>query len=193
MQIKFYHSASSHNPPGAADEIPTQRESGGNDVPDRSLLRFMTKKLLLDAVILLALAILGVAGYKLAPLLDAKTDVALPLSTCNLNRQACTATLPDGSQLEFSIEPRPIPPLRPLQLRATIRGGKARGIEVDFAGTDMKMGFNRPALTGGDGVFTGQGTLPVCITGTMEWDATVLVDNGSTRIAVPFRFAVASE
>jgi hypothetical protein len=37
----------------------------------------MTKNLLLDAAILLGLAILGVIGYKLAPLLSPKADIAL--------------------------------------------------------------------------------------------------------------------
>ncbi|MBN9424596.1 MAG: hypothetical protein BGO63_10560 [Candidatus Accumulibacter sp. 66-26] len=153
----------------------------------------MTKKLLLDIALLLALAVLGVAGYKLAPLLNPKTDIALPLSPCDLNRQACVATLPDGGQIEFSIEPRPIPSLKPLKLQATVRGSEVRKLEVDFAGTDMKMGYNRPALEGADGRFSGQANLPVCITGTMEWDATVLLDTGKALVAVPFRFAVTSE
>lgn len=153
----------------------------------------MTKKLLLDIALLLALAVLGVAGYKLAPLLNPKTDIALPLSPCDLNRQACVATLPDGGQIEFSIEPRPIPSLKPLKLQAAVRGSEVRKLEVDFAGTDMKMGYNRPALEGADGRFSGQANLPVCITGTMEWDATVLLDTGKALVAVPFRFAVTSE
>jgi hypothetical protein len=60
---------------------------------------------------------------------------------------------------------------------------------VDFAGVSMNMGFNRPALVpAGPGQFTGQATLPVCVTGRMTWQATVLVEAGRTRIAVPFRF-----
>jgi hypothetical protein len=46
----------------------------------------MTKNLLLDIAILLGLAVLGVIGYKLAPLLSPKTDIALPLSSCDLNQ-----------------------------------------------------------------------------------------------------------
>jgi hypothetical protein len=53
----------------------------------------------------------------------------------------------------------------------------------------MNMGFNRPALApAGPGRFAGQATLPVCVTGRMTWQATVLVEAGRTRIAVPFRF-----
>ncbi|MCB1967037.1 MAG: hypothetical protein H6941_12345 [Candidatus Accumulibacter sp.] len=146
---------------------------------------------MLDAAILLTLAILGVIGYRLAPLLSPKADIALPLSSCKLEQQSCTATLPDGGELEFSIEPRPIPALKPLQLQASFRGSEVRKVEVDFAGTEMKMGYNRPQLTGQPGSpprFSGQASLPVCITGSMEWDATVLVDTGTALVAVPFRF-----
>lgn len=153
----------------------------------------MTKKLLLDTVILLALAVLGVIGYKLAPLLDPKTDVTLPTSSCDLGKQACVATLPDGGQLEFSIEPRPIPSLKPLQLQATIRGSKVRRVEVDLAGTDMKMGFNRPVLEERNGRYSGLASLPVCVTGKMAWQATVLVETGKQLVAIPFRFEAASE
>lgn len=153
----------------------------------------MTKKLLLDVAILLALAALGVAGYKLAPLLNPKTDITLPLSNCNLAVQTCLTALPDGSQLEFSIEPRPIPSLKPLKLQATLKGGEARKIEVDFAGTDMKMGYNRPLLESSNGRFNGQAHLPVCVTGKMAWDSTVLIETGQARIAIPFRFETFGE
>lgn len=151
----------------------------------------MTKNLLLDAAILLCLAILGIIGYQMAPLLSPKADLALPLSTCRLDRQVCTATLPDGGQLEFSIEPRPIPALKPLQLQVTVTGSEVLGVEVDLAGTEMKMGYNRPQLArqaGNGSRFLALASLPVCITGRMEWDATVLVNTGNALIAVPFRF-----
>lgn len=154
----------------------------------------MTRPLLLDAVILLILAILGVVGYKLAPLLDPKTDLTLPLTACDLGRQACQVDLPDGGKIEFAIEPRPIPALKPLRLEARIDGRQARKIEVDFAGVDMKMGYNRPALApAGNGRFSGEATLPVCITGTMEWDATLLIETEKAVIAVPFRFGASGQ
>lgn len=153
----------------------------------------MTRKLLLDAAILLTLAVLGVVGYKLAPLFNPKTDIALPMSACDLASQSCVATLPDGGQLEFSIEPRPIPSLKPLKLQATLKGSEARKIEVDFAGTDMKMGYNRPVLELSNGRFSGQANLPVCITGKMSWDATVLVETTKALVAIPFRFEAVGE
>lgn len=153
----------------------------------------MTKNLLLDSVILLALITFAVVGYQVAPLLKPKTDILLPLTGCDLNWTPCRATLPDGSQLEFSIEPRPLAALKPLQLLLTVHGGQIRGAEVDFAGTEMKMGYNRSQLVpqpDSTSRFAGQASLPVCITGVMEWEATVLVDTGPTVVAAPFRFRI---
>lgn len=150
----------------------------------------MPKKIIYDLAILGAVIALGGLGYALAPLLSPKTDVALPLSECNLNAGPCRAELPGGGRLEFSIAPHPVPALKPLTLEARVDGIKADKVEVDFAGVDMKMGYNRPLLAaaGAPGRFSGQGNLPVCVTGTMIWQATVLVESGGKNIAVPFRF-----
>jgi hypothetical protein len=149
------------------------------------------RKLIVDAAILLALVGLGLAGYRMAPLLTPHTDVRLPMSACDLGKSACVIELPQGGQVELAIGPRPIPALKPLQLAAVARAADVRKIEIDFAGVDMKMGYNRPQLESvGDGRFVGQASLPVCITGKMPWEATVLIDVGNTTVAAPFRFEV---
>lgn len=139
---------------------------------------------------ILALILIGVIGYKLSPLLLPRADVFLaPDPACDLNRAPCTAVLPEGGRLSFALTPRPIPVAQPLDMAVDIEGPGADRVAVDFAGVDMNMGFNRQTLQAtGAGKFTGQTTLPVCVTGRMLWQATVLVDIGRTRIAVPFRF-----
>ena len=149
------------------------------------------RKLLIDAGIVVALIFLGVAGYLLAPMLTPRTDVALPLSSCDLAKGPCSIALPGGGQVEVAISPTPIPALKPLKLLAVVSGAEVQKIEIDFAGVDMKMGYNRPQLENlGEGRFAGQGNLPVCITGRMPWEATVLIEAGRTSIAAPFRFNV---
>jgi len=197
--------------PWLKNRHPRRRRTCGNPPHDRDLFladnpagaatmgidgqpgytRSMTKNLLIDAAIVVAIVLLGVAGHALAPLLKARTDIVLPLSGCDLNRQACAATLPDGGELEFSVEPRPIPILKPLTLRASFRNGAARRVEVDFNGSQMEMGDNRQPLHAQDdsATFVGQANLPICTTGRMEWQATVTVDTGTSVVAVPFRFA----
>lgn len=151
----------------------------------------MNKKLLIDAIGIILIALVVVVGYKLSPLLLPKADVtAQPEAGCDLQKSPCRAALPGGGTVQFSISPRPIPMVAPLQLEVAVAGRDARKVEVDFAGVDMNMGLNRPELKAvGAGRFTGEGTLPVCVTGAMDWQATLIVETDRERIAVPFRFA----
>ena len=41
-----------------------------------------------------------------------------------------------------------------------------------------------------DGLYAGQGMLPVCVSGDMRWSATVLVATANGRVAAPFHFNV---
>lgn len=152
---------------------------------------YVNKKILVDIIGLLLIGLVVVVGYKLSPMLLPKADVAVqPDPACNLHRQACTVALPGGGSVEFSAGTQPIPLARPFMLQLRANGIAPSRVEVDFAGLDMSMGFNRPQLAAvGDGRFAGEATLPVCVTGRMDWQATVLVETGSRRIAIPFRFA----
>lgn len=148
-----------------------------------------SRKLLVDFGVASLVAVLGAFAYFAAPLLAPRTDVTLPVSACDLGKGPCTVDLPSGGSAEISISPQPIPALKPLQIAVTLRGTDAAKVEVDFAGVDMQMGYNRPRLTGtGDGRFSGQTSLPVCVTGSMPWQATLMIDTGRGSIAAPFRF-----
>ena len=62
---------------------------------------------------------------------------------------------------------------------------------MDFAGETMNMGYNRTALAAtGSGRHIGEASLPVCVSGGMNWVVTVQVETGRQRIAVPYRVAV---
>jgi hypothetical protein len=146
--------------------------------------------LLVDAAMILALILIGVIGYKLSPLLLPKADVFVtPDPGCDLHRMACAASLPEGGRLSLTLSPQPIPVTESIDIRVNVNGVRPDRVRVDFAGVDMSMGFNRQTLLAdGEGWFSGHTTLPVCVTGRMLWQATVLVDSGSRRVAVPFRF-----
>lgn len=148
---------------------------------------------LVDSAMVLALILIGVVGYKASPLLLPKADItAAPDPACDLHRGACRVALPTGGSLSFALTPRPVPVIAPLEMSVELEGASADRVAVDFAGVSMNMGFNRPGLepvVGSEGHrFTGQATLPVCVTGRMTWQATVLVESGAQRIAVPYRF-----
>jgi hypothetical protein len=141
---------------------------------------------LIDVLILLGIATVGVITWKLQP----RSDVSLALSTCNPSERACLVMLPGGGQLDFSVDPRPIPTLQPFTMQVEVRGMHADKVEIDFTGVGMNMGYNRPQLKRVlPGRFEGRTSLPVCVTGTMEWRATVLLESGRKVIAAPFQFS----
>lgn len=145
---------------------------------------------LVDLSIILALAIVAVLGYTYSPLLLPKADLTIePGAGCDLHKQACHADVPGGGRIVLSITPRPIRVVMPLQVSVSLSGVEANKVEIDFAGVAMNMGYNRKTLDArGDGNFSGDAMLPVCITGSMLWQATLLVETRQQRIAVPFQF-----
>lgn len=136
-------------------------------------------------VVIAAMLAAAVAGYVWLP----RADVPLPLvEDCRLDRQTCSAALPGGGRVEMALEPRPVPTSGPMRIVVTIESAKADGVEVSFQGVDMNMGLHRLPLTGANGRYSGETTLPVCVTGRMVWQATVLLEIGRKNITVPFRF-----
>ena len=139
---------------------------------------------------IVALIALAVLGRQFSPLLLPKADVAgVAEPGCDLHKRACVATWPQGGRLEISITPRPIPLLQALRVEVTVSGVKPTKVEVDFAGESMNMGYNRSELAAvGPGRYAGETSLPVCVSGSMAWVATVIVETAGQRIAVPYRF-----
>jgi len=151
----------------------------------------VNKKILMDLIGLELIALVVIVGYKLSPMLLPKADVTvLPDPVCNLQREACSVALPSGGKVTLAMGTRPVPLVKPFELQVTTSGFSPTRVEVDFAGIDMNMGLNRPQLVArGEGSYAAEATLPVCITGHMDWQATVLVEAGSERIAIPYRFS----
>jgi len=154
----------------------------------------VNKKILIDLIGILLIALVVVVGYKLSPILLPKADVVVqPDPACDLQRQACAVKLPAGGSVELEMGTRPIPMVKPFEVRVTTSGISPGRVEVDFAGVEMNMGFNRPELSPrGNGLHSAQVTLPVCITGAMDWQVTVLIENGGQRVAIPYRFSSGS-
>jgi hypothetical protein len=154
----------------------------------------VNRKILIDVIGILLIALVVVVGYKLSPLLLPQADVVVqPDPACNLQRQGCRVVLPSGAGIELAMGTRPVPMVKPFMVEVTASGFAPQRVEVDFAGVDMNMGLNRPQLMArGNGLFTAEATLPVCITGAMDWQVTVLVEHGGERIAIPYRFSAGS-
>ncbi len=133
---------------------------------------------------------IGFALYSVWPTLFPRVIAVAPLvPDCNLRQGACTGHLPEGGKVMFEIEPRSIPLLLPLTLEVRIQDHEATSVEVDFAGTDMNMGYNRVRLNAvGPGTWRGQAILPVCVRNRMTWEAKVLLATDLGLMAAPFRF-----
>jgi hypothetical protein len=151
----------------------------------------VNRKILIDTIGILLIALVVVVGYKYSPLLLPRADfVVQPDPACDLQRQACRVQLPAGGSIELAMGTRPVPMVKPFMVEVTASGLAPDRVEVDFAGIDMNMGLNRPQLAArGNGLFSGEATLPVCITGAMDWQVTVLIQRGGERIAIPYRFS----
>lgn len=149
----------------------------------------MNKKTLIDLIGILLIALVVLVGYKLSPMLLPKVDLTLqPDPACNLQQQACSVALPEGGSIALTFGTRPVPLVKPFDLSVTVNGIRASRVEVDFSGVEMNMGFIRPELSlRSDGHYVATSALPVCVTGAMDWQVTVLIETFTQRIAIPFR------
>ena len=136
-------------------------------------------------------AVAAGAFYVAWPLLNPTVVATAPLDPgCDLRRGPCVVTLPNGAAVRFALEPRTIPLLEPLTIDVHVAGMRALGVQVDFAGVDMNMGYNRPSLVAeGEGRYVGKTVLPVCVRHRMDWEARVLIRTADGLVATPFRFS----
>lgn len=147
---------------------------------------------LLALNIALLLLLLLIAGYKLGPAWFPPPPVSVPGNPdCNLQAESCRATLPDGRILTLDVSPRPMTAARPMSMRVSLDGPSPRAIDADIAGIGMAMGLNRvPLRPRAAGLFTGETSLAVCLTGAMRWQLTLLIDTGNAIVGVPFHFSI---
>ncbi len=149
--------------------------------------RFWTLAVMIGVVLLAIVGVLLNRGGLLSPTLIG----AAPLdSDCHLEVGACTADLPGGGEIEFSLDPKPLKVAQPMRMKVVVKGRDVRSVDVDFVGLNMNMGFIRPHLDSvGPGVFSGKGLLPVCTRRHMDWEARVLLETPNGVIMAPFRFS----
>ncbi|MGB5835099.1 MAG: hypothetical protein WBG92_24370 [Thiohalocapsa sp.] len=143
-------------------------------------------------VAILAFGAISIAVYKAWLLFYPRTAERATLNpACDLRLSPCTVRFKSGASVQLDIQPRGIPVMRPLEATVQIDGLPApRRVELDFAGFDMGMGYNRVILHPGDqpGAYAGGGMLPICVRNRMTWQARVLLDLPHGILAAPFRF-----
>lgn len=121
--------------------------------------------------------------------LDGLSSVpVLLLEQCDPGQQTCRLELADGHSVTLTLTPQPLRPLVSSQAKVHLSGHDPQWVEVDFAGVEMSMGFNRFRLERlSAGQYAGEMMLPVCARETMTWQVTILPE-GETASAVA-RFA----
>ncbi len=143
--------------------------------------------------LLLILITAGIAGlsFYFKDYFKPKNAIELALDpSCDLHQGPCALSLPGGGQMRFSITPKSIPLTQPLSLEVATSGNPVvNAVEVDFSGVNMNMGYNRPRLKRvEEGLFRGEGLLPVCIRRRMDWRAKVMLHTDQGVYIVPFEF-----
>lgn len=111
----------------------------------------------------------------------ATTEDAAVAVECAALTEGC-AQAAGGRQIDFGVDVQPSP-MQPFAL--WVRADGVRSVEASFTMSGMDMGFNLYRLRAdADGVFRGNVTLPVCVTGRRDWVMTLRIDE--TRLAVLF-------
>lgn len=92
------------------------------------------------------------------------------------------ATRLDGREVRVGLDGA-VKPLRPF--RVWVKAAGAREVRARFTMEGMDMGFNLYTLRAdGAGIFRGQVTLPVCVTGRRDWIMSLEIDDDTLK--VPF-------
>lgn len=115
---------------------------------------------------------------------DSAQGPSWPLLTdCDLHQQACRHQQ-DGQQVSLSLSPQPVPIARPINVQVELAGFEdVSKIELDIAGINMYMGYNRVNLSVDTAdLYTGQTMLAFCTNEVMQWQVTVLVHQKDGQI-----------
>lgn len=151
----------------------------------------MTSGRLSNVILVVAVLVVAAgAAYRFWPQLFPPDQVVAELNPdCDLRAGPCSLVFDGGGQVSFSISPKTIPVMTPLDIEVQLEGLTPDRVEVDFSGTDMYMGYNRVVLNSKEnGWYTGQATIPVCVRDAMEWEAKVLVTTAKGIFTAPYRF-----
>ena len=156
----------------------------------------MKKSLLLLFVFLTIVA--GVFYFGNYKEVEQKPRLVLDLldSNCKPAKSACTAAMRDYSATLYF--PEQVHYLKPFRMQVTTKGISNSSIEtvyVDYTMVGMDMGLNRFSLLSvtdakGQQRYEGEGILPVCVSGRVDWLASVNIITANKVYEATFKLEV---
>ncbi len=131
----------------------------------------------------------------LQPAKNSIIETAVINPDCNLQKTPCEANFSENVKITFSLSPRPIKPLVPLNIDVSIEKLEIENVHVQFEGIDMYMGYYRPELSirnkdNNKVNYEGNATLSVCTLDEMPWQANVILTTDQGIYVAPFQFVV---
>ncbi len=143
--------------------------------------------------VLLIILIAALATGLFASLHNNDPDIAefgAVLASCDLQAGPCSARFSDGSKVVLAFESLPVTGDRAFEVEVKLEDMDAESIQVDFRSLGMDMGLNRPHLMAiGHRRFQGEAKLSLCISGVMQWQATVIAETSHGLLAAQFPFS----
>lgn len=113
---------------------------------------------------------------------------------CDLTQTGCSFNYNDQS-VYFSIEPKPILILKPLEimLESADDASGVENVQVEFEGINMDMGYNLVKLKPLEGgKWRATGMLPACTAETMHWFIKVFVSGKAGVVNFRFRLTTSN-
>lgn len=108
---------------------------------------------------------------------------------CDLKQSSCVVTIEDGTVLEFEIEQKDIPLMKPLTFKLKSSNAKLDNITLKLYATNMMMGtYELKFNNDGNGNYSTTTTLPTCPVGGMKWNADVQIKSFNKIIGARFKF-----
>ncbi|MDR1008129.1 MAG: hypothetical protein LBL65_06155 [Campylobacteraceae bacterium] len=136
----------------------------------------MKQKILLFTVFLIiaATGILALFGEKVYSYFQSDTIFKDMDSGCDLHANSCEVIFDSGKSIKLDIS-KPIKTGENFTLNAYASGFHDSKLEVVIYGVDMNMGiFNYTLEKTTDGVYSGIGSLPMCMHGKMSWRVNII-------------------
>ena len=117
------------------------------------------------------------------------TNFAKQEKNCDLHKEACSVTLQDGSNITLSIEPKPIPLMKPIELTVKTKDINLDKLDLKVFATNMNMGLIEKSLKKvNKNRYEGKITLPTCIVGNMIWNVNIIANKPTKSLGATFEF-----